>query len=332
MFGLLTRLVPPLRARVTGSIEAIRADKLGRYIDRWHTDWRPALTARIAELRAVNLPSLAEGPFADHLERVVALFADGCDIHFLLHGTNALTLADLAFTCRDLLGWDERKTFELVSGLSQTSTEPARRLAALARLAQERPAVRALLERLDEDTVTHLAEIDREFAAAFASYQDEFGCRALRYEVADPTLAEIPALTLGLLRDQLARGYDPAADAAGLERRRADAISEAREGLAGRSERDRLRFERALSRAERFYPLREENELYTFSAPLALVRYALLELSRRLTERGVIAARDDIFFLTIEEARQALRGGEDCRPLVSRRRAERAWIEAHPGP
>ena len=78
--------------------------------------------------------------------------------------------------------------------------------------------------------------------------------------------------------------------------------------------------------------MREDNEFYTVSAPLALLRYAVLELGRRLAERGQIARRDDVFFLELAEARQALREGEDRHALVARRKAERAWVEAHPGP
>src|SRR5207247_9389703 len=37
--------------------------------------------------------------------------------------------------------------------------------------------------------------------------------RTLRYEVAELTMAETPALVLKLIHDQIARGYDPAAHA-----------------------------------------------------------------------------------------------------------------------
>jgi len=103
------------------------------------------------------------------------------------------------------------------------------------------------------------ADTDRDFADAFAAYQREFGCRTLGIEVADPTLAETPTLVLGLIRDQLRRGYDPAADAAALEQKRATTIAEARTALAGHSARDRQRFERALARGEQAYPIREAN-------------------------------------------------------------------------
>ena len=332
LLPLLIRVVPPLRSRIQQCVAAIRSDKPGRYVERWRNEWLPELTVRIGALRAVELRALGDVALDEHLAGVIALLKEGFDIHLLLHSAHALMLGELAFACRDLLGWDDRQTFDLLAGLSGKSTEPARRLAELARIARERPAVRHLLERVEGDTADRLAGVDGEFAAAFAAYQREYGCRALRYEFADLTLAETPALILGLIRDQILREYDPAGEAAALEQQRAAAVERARAALAGRSDTDRARFERALARAEQAYPLREENEFYTVSAPFALVRYALLELGRRLAERGTLARRDDVFWLDLEEARTALHTGGERRALVARRQAERAWVERHPGP
>ncbi|HET8580261.1 MAG TPA: PEP-utilizing enzyme [Nitrospiraceae bacterium] len=198
-------------------------------------------------------------------------------------------------------------------------------------MAQSRPAVREILERLDDTTAARLAGADNDFATAFTAYRNEFGNRTLR-EISDQTLAEEPLLILRLVRDQLAREYDPAADMAALEQERMTALVEARSLLGNRSAEDRERFERALTRGEQAYPVREDNQFYTVSSPLALMRYAVLELGRRLADRRQISGRDDVFFFELEEARSALRTKEDFRPLVERRKAERAWVEAHPGP
>src|SRR5262249_55983113 len=159
---------------------------------------------------------------------------DGLEAHFLLHGALGIVLADFAFACRDVLGWDEQRAFEMLNGLSEKSTEPARRLAELARLARQRPAVRQLLERVDQRTFDRIAELDNEFADAFATYQREYGCRGLRYEIADPTVAESPILVLRLIGDQLSRGFDPSAQAAALAQQRAVAVAAARAELTGR--------------------------------------------------------------------------------------------------
>ena len=135
----------------------------------------------------------------------------------------------------------------------------------------------------------------------------------------------MPALVADLLRAP--RGASEAAAAA----RRA-AIARARAAL---DETGRARFDAVLRVAERVHPQREENVLYTQSLPLGLVRRALLEIGGRLAARGVLRAADDVMFLEPHEIRAALTQGmqgENGAARVRRRRAERAWVRAHPGP
>ena len=338
LFPLLVRLVPALRRSVQRAEEARRTDRFGGYLDRWEREWRPHLTARIAELRAVNVRDLDASGLAGHLDDVMVLARKAWDTHFLLHGVNAYVLGDFAFTGRELLGWPERRTFELLSGLSGASTAPGRALANLTELARREPTIRRQLEEGDFAAVLDgLPESDSEFAAAFAAYQHEFGFRAIRYEVAEPALEENPVFTLQLVADQLRSGFDPESTAVVLARRRKVAGDEARALLAGRSA-DLERFERVLRRAERFYPVREDNAPMTFSEPLALVRRVARESGRRFAALGKLEHTDDVFHLELDEIAEGLAvlssGGalSDLRPLVDRRKAERAWAEAHPGP
>jgi rifampicin phosphotransferase len=332
LMPLLVRLVPIMRRRVADAVAAIRSDKAGRLVEQWYDEWHPELDARIAELREVDLETLDDPALDADTGRAAELLRWGTEIHFTLHGALVPILADLAFTCQEQLGWSDQEFLVLLAGLSSTSTQPAHRLAELSRLATERPAVCALLNRVDRGTANRMATADPEFAEAFADYERDFSIRALRYEIADPSLAETPELTLRLLADQLAHRYDPAAEAATLAEHRGVAVDRARSALSRHPTAQRERFEKALSRAERAYPVREDNEFFTLSVPIALLRYRLLELGRRLVAREQFVQPDDVFFLTLDEARAALRDGGNRRELVTRRRGERAFIEQHPGP
>ena len=332
LMPLLIRVVPIMRRRVADAVVTIRTDQAGRLVEQWYDEWHPKLAARITELREVDLEALDDQELDADTDRVAELLRWGIEVHFALHGALMPILAELAFLCSEQLGWPEQEFLQLLSGLSSTSTQPAHRLAELSHLAAERPAVRELLADVDRGTADRLATADPEFAEAFARYQRDFSIRALRYEIADPSLAETPELTLRLLADQLTHGYDPAAEAAALTEHRRVAVDRARAALSRHPTNERERFERALSRAERAYPVREDNEFFTFSVPVALLRYRLLELGRRLVARKQFVRPDDVFFLTLDEARAALGNGEDQRALVARRRGERAFVEQHPGP
>ncbi len=159
LFSILIRAVPSIRRRIRGSVEAMRSDKAGKLIDRWYAEWQPGLSRRLAELRDVDLQHLSDQALEQHLDRAIAHFTEAAGIHFMLHAPGAFALAELTFTCRDMLGWDEVRTLNLVAGLSTMSTEPARRLAELARLGRDRPAVRSLLEHVDSTTARRLADV-----------------------------------------------------------------------------------------------------------------------------------------------------------------------------
>lgn len=328
---LLARAVPQLRRRIAACREAIRCDKHGRDVEQWYAEWQPDLARRIHALAAADVGFLTDAELDDHLDHIEHLLDRCVHVHFLLHGALIMVLGELAFACRDLLTWDDRRMLELLNGLSEKSSEPSRRLAELARLASGTPAVRRRLERLDRLSVDDVLAADQAFATAFHAYQRDYGCRALGYEFIEPTLSERPELILGLVRDQVARGYDPAADADALAATRTAALAEAQAALAGRAA-DLARFERALARATRAYPVREDSEFYTVSAPLGVAHHAALELGRRLATRGQLAAPEDVFHLSMAEARAALRAGQRWQEEVATRRAERARVLAHPGP
>lgn len=333
LMRVLARVVPTLRRRVKRCVDAVRAGLAGEFVRRWYHEWRPQLARRIEALREEDLARLDDIALEAHLTAVRRLLADATHIHFLLFGAFMLEVGEFALRCRDLLGWPDQQAIRLLSGLSTGSTEPGRQIGELARTAAGSPAVRTLLaERRDPVTLDELVAADPRFAEEIDAYQRTFGLRAVHYEVAEPTLAELPELLLQLVRDQLAKpGGGPAALEQDLARRRAEAAADARAALADRPA-DLAQFNESLRRAERAYPVREDNEFFTVSVPLALIRRAALETGRRLAGRGLLSVPGDAFFLEFDEALAALHDSVDVRTVVRRRKGERAWAEAHPGP
>lgn len=115
---------------------------------------------------------------------------------------------------------------------------------------------------------------------------------------------------------------------------RHDALGQARGELARHSDKDKARFDSALAYARRAYGTRDDSVFWLHNQPAALLRYWALEAGRRLTRRGALARPGDAVFLTEPELRAALTSsdGDSLRALVTRRKAERAWVAAHPGP
>ncbi len=328
----LIRLVPAMRRRLLTCRQFLRTDRAGAFLERWTAEWKPQFVERGAALRGVDRGALSDHELDGHLIDTVEHLRKGWQVHALLMGPYFLGLADLVFTCRELLGWDDDHTLQLLAGLSERSSEPARRMAELVDAVRERPALRKLLEDRAGVGLEELSGTDPQFQAILTAYMQAFGCRVLNDELDGPTLEEEPGILLRLVRHQLAQGYDPRSQEEGLTDRRTAARAAAEKAVAGLEATRRERFARDLARAERAYGVREDNVFHTWNMPLALVRYALREVGRRLAARGIVERWEDVFFLELEESRRLLREGGSCRDLVRRRRGEYAWAMGHPGP
>ncbi|WP_261301759.1 PEP/pyruvate-binding domain-containing protein [Paenibacillus andongensis] len=333
MMSALIKTVPSLRKRIRICQDFIEKERHTAIIEQWYTDWKPEYSQRFHSFRDVELKRLSDTELTQHLKNITDFMEQSLRVHMMLNGSINLALAEFAFACRDWLGWAEGMSMELLSGLSETSSEPSRLLAQLANRLKENPELVRLLERIDGQTIHLMREVDSDWVQAFDDYLKQYGYRAIRYEVCDPILLEMPELTLSLLKDQLTRNYDPAAQAAELLRKRTSCRLEAHKRLADQPERLKV-FERLIQKAERAYPIREEHGFYDTSTPLAFLRLALLESGARLARRGQIDEAGDIFYLEFPEvvSESAVTGKANFQDAVRRRKQQRRQVLANPGP
>ena len=328
---LAARLAPPIRRRSRVARAALESGLAAQALDSWESEWRPAFVAEIARLRSLDLTTLDDAGLLAHLESLKDLLNRGMSLHFRLHAPHAQAVYELDETCQELLGWDVARTLLLLTGTSVASSEPGRELRALAVRMAEDPKALAALTAEGGDPRERLGRTAPWAAEAFEAYLQRHGHRTIGYDPGDPTWFERPELVVGLLAEQLpgrevVHDRVPAAP---------DPLAEARAELrANRSDADRARFEQALAYAQRAYGQREDNISWLDNQPCGLLRYSALEFGRRLTERGGLAHAGDAVYLEESELRAALVGdpGADLRGVVTRRKAERAWVIAHPGP
>jgi pyruvate,water dikinase len=330
LLAILMRLHPAIRRRTRAAQQAIASDLPYIVIRRWFDEWRPAIQGDTQRALAVDLNSISDQELAAQLDHRIEVV--GQPEHAMVGIAYFLLVYELAEACRELLGWDTARMLTLLEGLSTTSTEPARQLAHLAQLAHAKPAIRELLARIDETTPAELADLDAEFARAFSDYVEANGHRAIRFDVVDPNLAEMPHLLLRLVADQLEVQFSPDHVAEEARRRRSEAADEARSRLASHPAADQERFERTLTRAREAYPTAEDKTWHTQAVETALLRYLGLEIGRRLVERSQLPTIDDVFFLEAEDARSALFDGDDRSETARMARGKRAWAIANPGP
>jgi len=324
LLGLLARVVPSLRRKLRASALAVGAGKLESVPAEWASHHRPRLRCEIEQYAATDLVAMDDAALFLHVEDLKAFYARCLQLHFTLFIPHTVGLYELAVACEELLGWDLQKTIGLLQGLSNASTASTDELAAIARRAGQRIATRELLEARTPDILKRLDDIDPPVAEELRQYLRFWGLRPIGPEAGCPTVADQPHLVADLMADLL--NDDGQRD---LSTARVALVEEARTRLTGSA---RQRFDAALAYAERVYPLREDNVLLTDQLPTGLLRRVALEAGGRLVGQGLLGRVEDAVILTADELHEAIRTRVDVRRLVSRRKAEHAWVRANPGP
>lgn len=316
------RVHPAFRRRAARCQESLdtRADK--KFVERWYDEYRPRLTKDIERLRAVKLADLSNEDLATHVSEVWRFGQYGLDVHFYLTLT-WFPMVNLSFFLRDHLGYGDENVLPLLSGLSETSSEPARALAKLAEAIRSDADLKAaLLDANPASIADVLKQRNPALAKEYAEYVDHYGFRALRYELVEPILSEQPRVLGQLLQDQLRRPATVDQEQQQLAKARDEAERSALDALS--TDAKRAEFSDLLQDARRAYGIREENEFYTVSVPLALARTAALEAGKRLAGMGALTSADDVFFLNVGELALGLRNGPPGLEIVKQRKADLA--------
>lgn len=326
LLGALSRIVPPVRARMKTARSVLDSGLLEELPLRWEREWKPEFEAAIARLRDTDVAALTDAELLVHAEEARDLLHRGVEIHFDLFVPYLVEVHQFVQVADRLLGWDSSQCLAALAGRSPASYEGSRQLREIAAAIQADPAAAAVLEDAGVRELAVLLErlddLAPAIAAAVRTWVEVDGFRTTDYDVASPTVAEIPGLVTQLLRGAVAHEEpDGAAD---------DPLADA---LSGRGETDRAEVRRAFDRACAVFGLREDNVRLIGLVPIAALRRALLEMGRRAVARGLLADLELTMMLRWSELTAVLTGSTaDLTPTARRRRAEHAWVAAHPGP
>ena len=314
LMGLLMRVVPSFRRRIKAAARAVAEDLPIKLIEDWESSGREQCRARITELLDVDRRALDDGSLADHIDEVLA-HAEQCgDVHFmLLVVSGGSTTGALGCFLQRHTDLDVPAVLDLLQGYGEASVASGAALDALAATIEaDDEAVRFL-----HDDPDALRTDTGEAGAAYREFLDRRGHRIYGYAMDQPMWAEDPTPLVRLLQSRL-RG-------AATQTNPRDVSRAAEQRLRDRLEPGGLwpQVARLLERARRARPYQDETEDLCFEM-FGILRYAAVEAGQRLEQRGVIASKDDVWFLEVEELLEALRGGA-CDVDVARRRGEYRW-------
>jgi pyruvate,water dikinase len=299
---LLCKVVPELRRRVAASKRWESEDRPAHIIEEWFGSKEAALLDEGRMFFRLDLEHHSGVKLAEAIDRAIAYAEDALFWHFYLHGAAVWQIGRLGMQLEAEHGWTDAEFAALFTGLSTTSTGPAAAQRALLTLIDEQDA-RSTLERAE--SLEDLRELSAPLRDAIDAYLDNWGLRAIRYEVAYPMVAERPEWLLRQLQEQ-ARANDEDHSAAHAAAR---AAAEQRL-LADLGDTEETRA--TLETARHTFPVRESNETATVGLPAAVLRHVGLEAGRRLARSGNLERPDDVFDLTINEVTAVLRGAANA--------------------
>lgn len=208
------------------------------------------------------------------------------------------------------------------------STEPTFRLMELAAAVRAQPELARAFATTPVEDIGQLLRRDPRyaaFAAAFGRYLDEYGFRCMNeLKLEEPTLRDRPEFAYQVIRNYVASpaGADPRA----ITSREADIRSgaERRAHALIRSPFKRAVFHRVLRNA-RLGVKNRENMRFARTRIFGLVRELVRALGDRLVDAGALERTDDVFYLTLDEIFDFIKGTAvttRLRELTALRRAE----------
>ena len=298
----------------------------------WQDDYLPRVQAAHARLHERSYEGLSLSELTTGLGRlmdeVYAPFSLTLAMFFSFQGP---TMALIDF-CEEELGEEGLSVAAaLLQGFENETAASGARLAALAETAAQSPAIAAALR---EGRLAALEALPggREFLDRFAAFMEQYGRQVESWGLVHlPTWEERPEAALELLSRYVeSRGrLSGRQEGSPAERR-----MEAKQTIASRLSGERLlRFEALLAAADDHVPISEGRAHWQLLL-LGELRRGVLALGQKLVDDGLLAAANDVFFLSLEEL-EALGDGPaaDLRPLVAQRTAQlKHWESLTPPP
>jgi pyruvate,water dikinase len=297
---LLLKLVPEMRRRIARMRDDNASGYWERAVDDWVTFRERELLDHAEALLSVDVGGLDDQELADLARRTVDHAGACMKVHFHCHGAGIAAISTLGLELTSEHGFTTAEFAGLITGLSDTTTGPAASQQAIVDAAV---AAGGLAQLRNAATLDEVRRIDEPVAKALDDYLATWGRRAIRYQVAYPTIGERPDWVLAALKAQAERGAD-----AGARQRAHAATRAATEQRVLAALGDTPETRRRIAFAQKAAPLREGNETATVALPVAAARRVGQEVGRRLAERGVLSDADHVFDLTVDEAAALLRG------------------------
>ena len=280
----------------------VRLASLARRYDP--ADWRDddllaAYFDKVRALAARDVRALAWSQLLDLDREAMSLPPELMEVRHRYLPRGILALGALRLLLQPLGLADRFST--LLSGVDNLTLRANRALESLAAEIRRDPQLAAAFRDHDSHAIRDVLRATapgHAFLRRFDEFLDTYGHRETGSPllVSQPTWKDTPETVLSILKG-LARAEPPA-------RHKQPAWESARDEALShpllRLPAARSAFLDLLTQARRFSAFREDTH-YAMTMPMPVLRHALIEMGRRLTDAGILASPEDVFHLRFDE-------------------------------
>lgn len=299
---------PVIEKRLKEKRQRVSVDREARYrraVDLrsdWDDNIMPSLVEEINKIKSLDFGAMSDHELASSFKEVVAANREHYRVRIMVGGLIDSSIDKLKTYLEEAHFLAPGQYPMLLVGLPNKDRESDAALKELAKIAS--PNIRDVLPKGPEalEELEKTVEGSR-WLKGFESYLEEFGhMSSAKWDVMAPTYGESPGFLLNTILTYAQQRQKNKSSS--LEREREELVRKVLDSLpAGK----RSGFKKALSIAQKNYPLKDDRDFY-YLMSLSQVRRVFLEAGRRLRDRGVTESIEDVFFLKSKEVPELVAG------------------------
>jgi pyruvate,water dikinase len=310
---VLSRIHPAMRRRHKAADRALREKIWREDLRTWDDVDKPAAIEAHRSVQAVDVAALSDSELADHVDRCAQHVVDNVYLHHKYTIPACLPVGDFLAGSIEWTGASIGELMGLLRGRSAISRGFAvEELDTAAKALTTSDSARAVLaaagpsEAILADLAAH-----PEVGADVSAYLEAVRWRCVGYDLGDQAAGELPDTLVEALRSTLAGGWTDAPDDD-------SALQALRERVPAEHRND---FDERLAEVRLVYRLRDERGAFSDGWAVGLARRAMLEVGRRLADKGTLTTAEHAVELDATEARSLLLGtgtGPDAAEVADR--------------
>lgn len=304
---------------------------MGQLGEIWQAVFLPEIRGHLQAWESFVLSGATPAALAAHWDESVARVKRVWRLHIWISAPTLIAMSQFADFYYDLYpDQEEYRPYRLLQSLGNKTLEASRALWQLSRHALALPGVREALAHSPIAAIPTLLERSSEgraFLAELSAYLSEYGQRSDKWDISSPSWIEDPSTVLKSLKEYIAQPErDLEAEIQALAAERERLIAQTRKHLRAYPRQVAEEFERLLKAAQAATAILEDHGFYIDYGVRYQMRRVLLELGRRFVAAGLLDRPDDVFYLTVDEVREAAQALNfpEAKQLVALRQAEMA--------